>query len=412
MADELSAQGIKRLTIPELPDKQRDYPDGRVPGLTLRVFTSGRRGWYLKYRQEGKQKRYKLGDYPTLGLADARKKAEKMRVDVRSGANPVRERRERMEATKLSELVSQYLEEYANDRLAPQTLKERARILHSRDLRPLGSLIPTEVTPSDIARALDRIERRGSHIMVNRTQTALSAVFRWAVQRRRAGLVANPVKQLERRFPELSRDRWLASHEIPNVWHDAGQRAVGAPTAIQLILVTAQRPGEIAKMQWHHISGSTWTMPEGYRKAVKGQDVAPPHDAYLSDLALGILDVLRAHHTREHTVGQRKYVFPNPEAPDGHIKPNGISHAAQRSNRILLKAGTIEGRWTPHDLRRTAATHMTALGHDRLIVDRVLGHKDTSIAGIYDRHAYWAERVNALDAWAEHLRKIVEVGDE
>ena len=69
-------------------------------------------------------------------------------------------------------------------------------------------------------------------------------------------------------------------------------------------------------------------------------------------------------------------------------------------------------RWTPHDLRRTAATQMTRMGHARLVVDKILGHKDTSVAGIYDRHAYTDERRVALDAWAEQLREIVEVGDE
>ena len=64
-------------------------------------------------------------------------------------------------------------------------------------------------------------------------------------------------------------------------------------------------------------------------------------------------------------------------------------------------------RWTPHDLRRTAATQMTRMGHARLVVDKILGHKDTSVAGIYDRHAYWAERRAALDEWGERLRDIV-----
>ena len=412
MAKELTKDGIKRLPFPEPPDLQIDFPDGRVPGLSLRVFVTGRRGWYLKYRQDGRQRRYKLGDYPTLGIADARKKAERMRVDVRDGADPARDRRERLGATTFRGLVEQYLTEYAAKNLAAKTLSERERILLHRDLKPLETLIPSEVTPADIAHALDRIEGRGSHIMLNRYQTALSAVFRWAVQRQRAGLVANPVRQLERRFSETGRDRWLSDDEIRAVWRDIAGRDVGAPTAMKLILVTAQRPGEVARIRWSDIKGSTWSMPKAYRKAVKGQDIAPPHDVHLSDLALDIIESLKEHHCRAKTVGRRKYVFPNPQAPDGHIKPKGISHAAQRSNRVLLKADSVEGRWTPHDLRRTAATHMTQMGADRLVVDKILGHKDTSVAGIYDRHAYWAERVNALDAWAEHLRKIVEVGDE
>lgn len=407
MTDELTAQRIKWLPIPEPPDALRDFPDGRVPGLTLRVFVSGRRGWYLKYRQHGRQRRYKLGDYPTLGLAAARKKAERMRVEVRDGSDPVRDRRDRKDATTVGGLIEQYLDQYAPKELAPKTVAERTRILRGDDLRELRQLVPVEVTPRDLAKALDRIERRGARIMLNRTQVALSALFRWAVQRQRAGLVANPVRQLERRFKEHSRDRWLDADEILAMWHDIKGRTIGASTAMQLVLITAQRPGDVAKMQWSHIQDATWAMPEGYRKAVRGQDVAPPHDVHLSSLALEILDAVRVYHHEHKTAGRRRYVFPNPDAANGHILYNALSQAGQRVNRALRKAGRSDKRWTPHDLRRTASTHMTALGHDRLIVDKVLGHKDPTVAGIYDRHAYWDERTAALDAWAERLRDLV-----
>jgi len=338
-----------------------------------------------------------------MGLAKARQKAEQMRVEVRHGADPVRTRRERKDAQTLGELFEEYLE-YAAGELAPTTMKERERILRGDDLRELRQLVPAEVTPRDIAGALDKIERRDARIMLNRTQGALSTAFRWAVQRQRAGLIANPVKQLERRFLENARDRWLNADEIRAVWRDIEDRTVGAPTALQLVLVTAQRPGEVAGLRWSHVQGSTWKMPEGYRKSKK---VSPPHDTHLSGLALDILSAAKEYHRSQKTPGHRKFVFPNPKAPDGHIRAMALSHAAQRANRVLVKAGAIEGRWTPHDLRRTASTHMTKLGHDRLIVEKVLGHKDTTVAGIYDRHSYQRERQEALDAWGERLREIV-----
>ncbi len=403
MAKELTAQGIRRLPIPELPDKLRDYPDGRVPGLCLRVFASGRRGWYVKYRQDGKQRRYKLGDFPTMGLAEARKSAEQMRVEVRGGADPVRVRQERRDAKTLGELFGEYLE-YAAGELAPKTLKERERILRGNDLSELCQLVPAEVMPKDIARALDKIERRDARVMLNRTQTALSTAFRWAVRRRHAGLEANPVKQLERRFDEIGRDRWLTADEIRPAWCNMESRAVGAPTAIQLVLVTAQRPGEVARLQWAHIQDSTWTMPAGYRKSKK---LSPPHAVHLSSLALDVLSAAREYHRAQKTAGRRKFVFASAKAPEGHITATALADAAQRINKALIKDGAIEVRWTPHDLRRTASTHMTALGHERLTVEKVLGHKDSSIAGIYDRNPYQKQRQEALDAWGERLREIV-----
>ena len=401
----LTAQGIEALPIPE--QGQRDFADGKIDGLMLRVFESGRRSWYLRYRSDlGVQRKEKLGDFPTLGLAAARRKAERLRVEVRDGADPVRQRRERGDAATFGDLIDEYVTEYAPQALKPASLEEKTRILRGRDLAELRRLVPDEITPRDVAEALDRIERRGSPVMLNRTQSAISTVFRWAVQRRRAGLVANPVSQLETRFTEIGRDRWLKDTEIRAVWRDLDRRKVGASTALKLVLTTAMRPGEIAAMEWRHIKGSTWAMPVGYRKYKKGQ--SPPHDAYLSDLVLSILDDVKAYHRKQMTPGHQKFVFPNPDGPDGHIKPKALAHAAQRANRLLLKAGKVEVRWRPHDLRRTASTHLTKyLGVDRLILKKILGHADPDVTGVYDRHAYWDERTAALDSWAERLRKIV-----
>lgn len=398
---ELTARGIEALPIP--PDEERlaDYNDSRESGLCLRVFSSGRRSWYVRYRANGKRRRYKLGDYPALGLSDARKRAARLKVDVRDGEDPLHQRQERRDAETVGDLIEWYLSEYAVKHLASKTLVERERILRGKDVSYLLGMIANEVEPADVALALDRIERRNSHIMLNRTQVALSAVFKWAAIRRRAGVVQNPVKVLPRRFSEKARERVLDADEVRTVWRDVSGRSVGAPTALKLILTTAQRPGEIGAMRWAHIEGAVWRMPKGHRKRPRGEDASPPHDVPLSALTLDLLAEIRVHNSKEQRDGYRLLVFPS-ESEAGHLLYNGISQAAQR----IVKRKKME-RWTPHDLRRTAATHMTGLGHGRLIVEKILGHKDPTVAGIYDRHAYWDERTEALDAWADRLQEIV-----
>ena len=63
-------------------------------------------------------------------------------------------------------------------------------------------------------------------------------------------------------------------------------------------------------------------------------------------------------------------------------------------------------KFTTHDLRRTAASHMTALGHSRFDVGKVLNHADTTITSIYDRYGYDKEKRAALNAWARKLEEI------
>ena len=174
---ELTARGIANLPIPTEQERQRDHKDGRVPGLILRVFSSGRRSWHLRYRADGTPRKFKIGDYPTLSLAAARREAESLRVEVRGGADPVRERVERKEADTLGDLIEWYLEEHARKKLAPITARENERILTSPDFSPLRKLAAMSVTDADVAKALDRIERRGAMTMVNRAQSALSAVY-------------------------------------------------------------------------------------------------------------------------------------------------------------------------------------------------------------------------------------------
>ncbi|EKE01487.1 MAG: integrase family protein [uncultured bacterium] len=63
--------------------------------------------------------------------------------------------------------------------------------------------------------------------------------------------------------------------------------------------------------------------------------------------------------------------------------------------------------FTPHDLRRTAASHMTASGVSRLVVSKLLNHVENSVTAIYDRHSYDKEKKQAMEMWGEKFRDIV-----
>lgn len=69
--------------------------------------------------------------------------------------------------------------------------------------------------------------------------------------------------------------------------------------------------------------------------------------------------------------------------------------------------------FTSHDLRRTAATHLGALGVPPVVIDAILNHKDGSVGAIYNRYAYAKEKRQALEAWACRLSEIVrEIGSK
>jgi integrase len=63
-------------------------------------------------------------------------------------------------------------------------------------------------------------------------------------------------------------------------------------------------------------------------------------------------------------------------------------------------------KWTLHDLRRSAASGLAALGTAPHVVEKILNHQSGSIRGvaaIYNRHSYSAEKREALTKWAQHV---------
>jgi len=87
------------------------------------------------------------------------------------------------------------------------------------------------------------------------------------------------------------------------------------------------------------------------------------------------------------------------------MRGESIGRAIRRSDARFQKSNVKH--FTPHDLRRTSATHMTEMGVSRLIVSKILNHVDNTITAVYDRHSYDAEKRTALEAWSRKLNEII-----
>ncbi len=93
----------ERLTEPKIRSeiakaaeagRRRDLSDAALPGLRLRLAAGGAATWALACRDpHGRMRRFPLGRFPAMGLAEARDKARALRVRVRAGEDPVAERR-------------------------------------------------------------------------------------------------------------------------------------------------------------------------------------------------------------------------------------------------------------------------------------------------------------------------------
>jgi integrase len=222
--------------------------------------------------------------------------------------------------------------------------------------------------------------------MANQFLKALHRFFVFCVNREY--LEFNPCSRVASPAPTVSKDRWLSEDEIREFWEKVESAGISTEVrrALKLILVTAQRPGEVAGLHTDEIDGRWWTIP-GERTKNK-----MPHRVYLTDLALEILGKGSG------------YIFPSPaprRSRSPHIRRSSLSHALSLNEYLGLP------RWTPHDLRRTAASHMTSMGVSRLDVGKILNHSDKSITAIYDRNSYDREKTKAMESWARKLAGIL-----
>ena len=144
-----------------------------------------------------------------------------------------------------------------------------------------------------------------------------------------------------------------------------------------------------ASLDEFDLEDNVWTIPA--ERSKNGQ----AHRVPLSPLALELISQVKMQ------AGDSPWLFPSPTAT-GPVLARSINRAIYKT----LPGLAIENI-TPHDLRRTAASGMTALGIPRLTVSKILNHVETGVTAVYDRHGYDAEKRHALEAWAARLEEIV-----
>jgi integrase len=384
--------------IAALRPKSERYEVWEGGGFGMRVSPRGAKAWIWVYHFAGRPRRMTIGTYPAMGLADARIKLADARKLLERGTDPgdreVQARKAERAAETVSELAEAYLDKWARPR--KRSAAEDERILRKDVIPAWGRRKAQDIARKDVIALLDRIVDRGSPIAANRTLAVVRRMFGWGLSR--DIIPANPCAAVKAPGKETRRDRVLNTDEIAALWRSLDDPEIAISPAIRLALkfqlATAQRKGEAIEAEWSEIdlTEGVWTIPAA--KAKNGL----PHRVPLSPLALDLLDAIRAlaPHGREP-----RWLFPSPRR-DAPITGPAVDHA-MRDHRDALGTGDA----TPHDLRRTAASHMTSIGISRLVVSKILNHAEPGITAVYDRHSYDREKRAALDAWSARLADIV-----
>jgi integrase len=242
--------------LKKLATEKRTYLvwDTHVRRLAVAVHPTGRRVWKCIYQFGGRTRWYTIGPADAIDLDNARKLAADVLLKVAKDIDPQAERTAQRSHGTFEELADQYVEQYSKKR---NKSWQQADKLVRRFLVPRwGKLQAASITRSDVKGVMAGI---ASPSVADQTLAHGSAIFSWAIKEEVAGVKANPCALIDR--PDLpSRERVLSESEIPKFWAAFDDAGLVASTALKVLLLTGQRPGEVCHMRREHIIDGWWCM--------------------------------------------------------------------------------------------------------------------------------------------------------
>jgi integrase len=382
-----------------LSDKEAEYRDRNVRGLTLRLSAAGKKTWTVQYRVNGRTRRMTLGYYDVFTLADARRRAREALYEVAVGKDPAADKQDALHAETFADLAKKYMERHGKFKrpwredqrmlYGSPHKKRTGKLPHVPIVRRWGAMKVREISRRHVRDLLDDIATRAP-IQANRVLAVVRKMFNFAIER--DWLDLNPCVMIKRVVKEQARDRVLTEDEIRSVWSALDHEQTMMAGLIRLRLLTAQRGGELHGARWEEFDlvGGWWTIPASRSKNKLS------HRVPLSPPALRIVKNLH------ELTGKSEWVFPSPVKKLPHLH-----HAQKAFERLVERSGV---KFRGHDLRRTAASLMVGGGVPRLVVSKILNHVETGITAVYDRHGYDAEKRAALDFWGDRLEAIIKDG--
>jgi integrase len=355
--------------------------DTEIRGFSARRWPSGAVSYDLRYRApSGERRRLSLGLHGTITADEARKLAKKRAGEVADDRDPVTERKlaSATAANTVNAVLDSYVKRYLNNkRSAPAQISAFDRLVRPH----IGSRSIYDLTRTDMAKLFDGIEDERGPVMADRTLAYLRKAFRWQ-QARDDNFISPIIAGMARTSTkERARSRTLTDDELRAIWK-ATEGEGTFQALVRFLLLTAARRDEAARMTWDEISGTYWTLPAA-RNKTKVDLVRPLSKTALASLPPKITGC--------------PFVF----STDGTTPISGYSKLKDR----LDEASGVTG-WRIHDLRRTARSLMSRAGVNSDHAELALGHVLTGVKGTYDRHAYYAEKLEALEKLAQQLRAI------
>ncbi len=378
--------------------KEKLYRIGDSDGLCIEIKPNGKKYWRYRFQWLKKTQMMSLGEYPSVGLAEARTKRDEAKSLVASGINPVEEK-ENQKKAKSDEYENRVLFKHVAAEYKAEKLKNRSeryqeafqRALDKDILKVIGDKDIKEVTSADVLtimkKTIARVKRQKNHgtgeVSAIQNRTFIGGVMRYAIATLRAEYDPTyAVKNVVER-PEIEHARPMEKHEAVQLRNKLN--SYGGSTTVKnaglVMLYSMLRTIEIRRMKWEYVDFEerTITFPKEMMKKKR------IHIVPMSDQVFNILQEQR------NIVGNREYVFPA-------IYQDGML-SATTLNKMLDYIGLSDV--TAHDFRATASTLLNEKDYDDKWIEKQLAHADgNKTRATYNHAKYLESRRKMLQDWA------------
>jgi integrase len=384
----LTAAAVEKLLPPT--SGRTDVYDAEVPGLVLRISSSGVKSWSFIYRVAGQTKRLTLGNHPGTSLKLARDRARDARAATQRGEDPVADKKAAevdRRQNGFASCVRDFVEKYAMR--TQRTWKATESALTRYAIAEWGDKPAKEIRRRDVVDLLDRVAEHAPY-EANHLRAYLSKLFKWLIERE--VVEVSPVAGVSRVIKPQARSRILTSGELIALWRSTDQLGGAFGACTRILMLTGVRRDEAALLRWDEVDEPWAKLPASRMKTGRDFKVA------LSTKAMEIIKTMPP-------LGE--HVF----TTNGRTAISGWSYAKRKLDESMSEGlGEAVADWRLHDLRRTMASGLAMLGFRAEVIKRVLGHAANAndvTAVHYNWHNYDAEALQAVEAWAKYVGSLV-----
>ena len=388
--------------------KSKPYKVSDSGGLHVLVQPSGSKLWRMAYRFHAKQRTLAFGIYPTTSLSEARDRRDDAKRLLRSGSDPGKVVREEKQAViaATENVFSAVAEEWKQRKLVKEKKSEATLARTDWLLRTLnddiGNQPINEITAPELLKILRKVEAQGLHETVARLRSVASQIFRYGIATGKCerdvaadlrGATTSAVSTPHAAIVDPV-DIGALMRKIDTL--DGGKHPKLMRLALRLLAYTFVRPGELRLAEWSEIdhAAAVWNIP-GPRMKMR-----LPHRVPLSRQVVAVLNEVRS------ITGSGKYVFPSTVKPTQPLHKNSFNDA-------LRRLGYTHDDMVAHGFRALASTTLNEMSRWPVdVIERQLAHQERSkVRRAYNRAQYWPERVELMQAWANHLDELRKRGE-